>query len=396
MSKRKHIPLFKINIDPSAAGRAVRDVARSGFINEGVQVTELTHKLSEFLGSNKLVLTNSCTSALTLALHLSAVGPGDDVISTSMTCVATNTPIVTSRANVRWADIDRTTGMLTAESVKRCMTDRTKAVIVVAWAGLVPDLESIKKVCADRDVRLIVDAAHAFGASCDDSHMHDHADFVCYSFQAIKHFTTGDGGALICANDDDYRRAKRLKWFGIDRDGTKDASGNWKSKQWDVPIEEAGYKFNMNNVAAAIGLSNLKTIGNVLGRHLVNSMMYNAGFAQEFSDRSIEPTLSTLKTTPGSIPSYWVYPIVLNERSTVDRDTLLQRLNSDGIGAGVVHVPNHYYEAFENRSSIDPAGLHETEAFSRSQLNLPCGAWVKETDVARIIKKVVDITTEKP
>jgi len=386
----RSLPLFKVNINPSAAAAAVRDVAKSGFINEGVQVTQLTEFLSRRLGSQKLLLTNSCTSAITLALYLAGVRCGDDVVSTSMTCVATNTPIVTSGAYVVWADIDPTTGMITAETVESVITDRTKAVIVVAWAGLVPRLSELKKLCSDRGIALIVDAAHAFDADCGSTKMHEHADFVCYSFQAIKHFTTGDGGALVCADDDDFARAKKLKWFGIDRDYSKDAEGNWKAKQWDVPVDEAGFKFNMNNISAAIGLMNLRNIDSVISAHRQNAKRYTKLFKQRFKALGIEPTVKTLNVDPETTPSYWVYPLTITDKSTVTRDELISELNARGIGAGVVHVPNHHYKAFER---YDKYELPNTLEFSDKQFNLPCGKWVTNADVKTIVDAVITITT---
>ena len=150
--------------------------------------------------------------------------------------------------------------------------------MVVAWAGTPPDLIGIKNVCDRHGIKMILDAAHAFDAHFDGRPIHEFADYTCYSFQAIKHFTTGDGGALICKDPEDYRRSKALKWFGLDRDRAKDENGNWKGQQWDVDILEAGFKYNMNNVSAAIGLSQLPHIDFILGKHRSNAALYDELF----------------------------------------------------------------------------------------------------------------------
>lgn len=221
-------PLFKVHIPTTDAISAIQNVFSGGFINEGEQVTELTQKLSEKLGSNKLLLVNSYTSALTLALKLAGVRAGDEVITTPMTCVATNTPIISLGAKIVWADVDPVDGMIDGNDVRKKITEKTKAVIAVAWGGSPPNLIMLQDICKMRGVKLILDAAHAFGAKFLGRNIVEFSDFACFSFQAIKHFTTGDGGALVCSNENDFKRAKALKWFGLDRDEAKDAKGNWK------------------------------------------------------------------------------------------------------------------------------------------------------------------------
>ena len=373
----KTYPLFKVHVSTDAALENIREVFESGFINEGTQVTKLTEELKHVLGSENLILVNSCTSAITLALRLAGVGPGDDVVSTSMTCVASNTPIATAGANIVWADIDPNTGMMTADTIHRALTSKTKAVIVVAWAGTPPDLEEIHRLCHNKNIKVILDAAHAFGARFKGIPVHGWADYTCYSFQAIKHFTTGDGGALVCANPNHHDRAKALKWFGLDRDKTKDEKGNWKGQQWDTDVVEAGYKFNMNNVAAAIGLSQLPHIEKIIEAHCVNALMYNTLFEQE--SVGICPT----HKDPQAQGTSWVYTVLLDDPSK--RDRVLKALNDEGILAGLVHVPNDSYTAFTSYRS-DLPGVRD---FASRQLSLPCGWWLEGKDIVHIYGRLM-------
>lgn len=378
----KTYPLFKVHVPAQEALAQIQEVFSSGFINEGEQVTRLTKGLEQALDAENIVLTNSCTSALTMALRLAGVGPGDEVITTPMTCVATNTPILNLGAKVVWADIDPNTGMIDPQSIMDKVTERTKAVIAVAWAGTPPNLWSLRKQCSALNLSLILDAAHAFEASYRGAPIHVWADYTCYSFQAIKHFTTGDGGALVCSQADDHRKAKAMKWFGLDRDKAKDAKGDWKGQQWDVDIEEAGYKFNMNNVSAAIGLSQLEHIPHILGRHRCNAALYDELFA---GMTSIRPA----RRPEGGSSSFWVYTMKINpERSALQRDELLAALNAEGIMAGVVHVPNDEYTAFRS-SKADLPGVRE---FSSNQLSLPCGWWLDDDDVRYIARRVKVLT----
>lgn len=378
----KTYPLFKVHVPVDEALAKIREVLESGFINEGVQVTQLTEAMKEGLDTENLVLTNSCTSALTMALHLAGVRPGDDVITTPMTCVATNTPITTMGANIVWADIDPTHGMIDPRDVVRKITPKTKAVMAVAWAGTPPELVSLLELCRRRGIKLILDAAHAFGAHYEGEPVHRWADFTCYSFQAIKHVTTGDGGALVCTDNEDHRRSKALKWFGLDRDRAKDEKGDWKGQQWDVDILEAGYKFNMNNVAAAIGLAQLDYIDDILGSHRVNAALYDTLFRDT---QSVKPA-----TRPdGAHSSFWVYPMTIDlEFCGVSRDSLLKLLNNEGIMAGIVHVPNDTYTAFDSSLTHLPG----TRVFSSTQFALPCGWWLTEDDIHHIARRVKELS----
>lgn len=384
----KTYPIFKVHVNVEGASSHLREVFRSGFINEGTQVIQLTKEVSAFLEAKNIILMNSCTSALSLALKLAGVSADDVVVSTPMTCVATNTPIIAAGARIRWADVNPAYGMVTPRTVEDAITDRygngghkPKAVMVVAWAGTPPHLDGIRKVCDEHEVKLILDAAHAFDARYEGKPIHEWADYTCYSFQAIKHFTTGDGGALICRDEDDYKRSKCLKWFGLDRDRTKDDNGNWKGQQWDVDIIEAGFKYNMNNVSAAIGLSQLPYIPEILRKHRENAALYD----ELFKDAS---GVKSNFRVAGAESSHWVYAMQVTDQSKLDRDELLKTLNALGIMAGVVHVPNDDYTCFQ-QFRADLPGVRQ---FAKNQFSLPCGWWLDETDVRYIAQRVKELT----
>ena len=378
----KTYPLFKVHVDQDSALRLIGEVLASGYINEGNQVTQLTHALQGRWGTENLSLTNSCTSALVLALRLAGVSHGDEVITTPMTCVATNAAISALGATPLWADVDPDSGMINVDDVVRLMNThpRAKVVMAVAWAGAPPDLDGLDFVRRSGR-KLVLDAAHAFDALYCGVPIHEWADYTCYSFQAIKHFTCGDGGALVCSDRADHVRAKALKWFGIDRDKAKDAAGDWRGKQWDVDIEEIGYKSNMNNVAAAIGLSQLPHIDRIISTHRRNSALYDAFF----SDCT---WLKHAKRPAGGVSSSWVYTVRLDpSRCTITRDEAISRLNEKGIAAGVVHVPNDAYSCY--RTPWVPRPLPGLKSFSDNQLSLPCGWWLERPDVEHVSREVL-------
>lgn len=381
--QKKTYPLFKVHVDVDAAMAKVREVLESGYINEGTHVTEFQREVAKVLGAEgRLVLTNSCTSALTVALRLAGVRPGDHVVTTPMTCVATNTPIKTAGAEVIWADIDPMSGMLTHDTISKAITTSTRAVIFVAWAGNPGKMDEIAHLCKKRGVKLIVDAAHAFGAEYSGGSISDWADFTCYSFQAIKHVTTGDGGAIVCREQADSERAKCLKWFGLDRDRGKDEKGDWKGQQWDVDIAEAGYKFNMNNLAAAIGLSQLPHVQKILDGHRRNGEAYRTLFN--------ETVLQPLTVSSVANSSSWVFTLLAPDSPDGSvRDKIVAKLNEEGIMAGLVHVPNDAYTCFQaNRADLP--GVRE---FGRRHFSIPCGWWISPDDAALIASRVIAVAS---
>lgn len=374
-----YIPLFKVHVPKAETLQGIAEVIDSGFINEGLQVTQLSKSLSLLLGVENIVLTNSGTSALTIALRVAGVGIGDEVISISMTCIASNTPIINLGAKIVWADIDPNTGSINPEDVRQKITSKTKAILFVAWAGNPCNLEALNVIGNEFGIPLIQDAAHAFGATWHDVSIANHADFTCFSFQAIKHFTTGDGGAIVCRNQETYFAARKLKWFGYDRESVKDEKGEWKGQRWDADIAEGsiGYKFNMNNLSAAIGLAQLGYIEEILESHRKNAAIIESLLEGH-------PDIQFLSIPHPAVSSHWVLTLRL-KRPILVRDNILENLNKQGIGAGLVHLPNHLYTAFAD-SRTDLPG---TDTFSSTQISLPCGWWVTEENCKNIAEALI-------
>lgn len=377
-------PLFKVHMPVEEALAAIRNVLESGFVNEGQQVTDFQNALVDFLGGRNLVLTNSCTSALTMAYKISGVGPGTEVITPAMTCVATNTPIVNLGAKIVWADIQPDSGSIDPTDIERKITDKTRAIVYVNWAGTPCDLEAIQSIGQTHGIPVIQDGAHAFGATWNGLPISDFADFTCLSFQAIKHLSSGDGGALICKDEQKFGLARKLKWFGYDRDAVKDERGEWKGQRWsaDIRPNEVGFKFNMNNISAAIGMAQMKHIGALLEAHRSNAATYNDAF---FDCAYIKP----LRVPAKAQSSYWVYTCLFTGSEEL-RNELIERLNAEGIAAGLVHLPNDMYSAFEEFK----ADLPGTAAFSASQISLPCGWWVSPEDCRFIATRVLGIAAQ--
>jgi len=372
MSKKiKNIPLFKVHM-PETVIDPLKEALFSGFINEGVQVSEFENKLKEWLGNSLTIATNSCTSSLTLALKIAGVGPGTEVITTPMTCVATNAPIRNLFAQAVWCDINPNTGNIDPEQIESKITDKTKAIMAVDWIGIPADLDRIKAIANKHGIKVIEDAAQAFGAKYKGKHIGSVSDFTCFSFQAIKHISTGDGGALSFLSEEDYKRGCKLKWFGIDRTATKDSAGNWRGSRWDCVIPEAGYKFNMNNVDAAMGLEQLKYADSIIQRHRDNAKYYLENL-KDVSGITLPDISEDVE------PAWWVFMLFAQKR-----DDLAKKLTEHGITNSLLHVRNDIYECFPGPKPQLP----NVEEFQEKELCIPCGWWISESDREHIVKVI--------
>jgi len=355
------IPLFKVFMDPEVEFK-VPEVLRSGYITQGPKVKEFEEELRRFLGTPALTV-NSATSALTLALRLSDVGVGDEVISTPMTCQATNVPIMAMGATPVWADINPRTGLIDPQSIKDRITSKTKAVMTVDWGGAPCDYDEIYKALAGTDIVVIEDAAHAFGSIYKREKVGSVADFTCFSFQAIKHLTTVDGGAMTAINQYNLERGRLLRWYGIDREA------NTKEFRGEIDVEEWGYKFHMNDVNATIGLSNIKNMPNILGRHWLNALVL---------ETNLNKDVYTL-TTPDydHLSANWLFTVLLPNSEV--REQFKAHMAKENIQVSQVHWRNDKMTTFKPFER-DLPGVDE---FSSRMICVPVHWGV---DINRVVK----------
>ncbi len=350
------IKLFNVHMPAEVDGPLLQTL-HSGRVTQGAKVDEFERMLSEWLAAPHVVTTNSCTSALTLALIVADVQPGDYVITTAMTCTATNLAILAVGAMPVFADVDQYTGLISPDSVHRLIGIGAKAIMAVDWGGASVDTKALMLLATRMGVKLIVDSAHSLGTE-HESEPH----FRCYSFQAIKFITTGDGGALICRDAEDAKRARRLRWFGIDRDDT-----SLKSRI-DQDITEAGYKFHMNDIAATIGIVQMPFVNSVISRYLHNAAIYNA----ELSEYFIKPAKSS-----------WLYTILLPNESL--RDKFAAYMIAHDIEVSQVHKRNDWYTVFEE-SAMNGMPMRGLDKFSSQMICLPVHSALSDDELARVIK----------
>jgi len=375
------IPVFKVLMSPEA-GDAVAAVLASGYIGQGDRCEELEQAFGAAVDAPEPPLfVNSCTSAIDLALHLIGVGAGDEVITTPITCTATNTHIPHRGALISWADVDPLTGNLDPRSVAQLVTPKTKAIIAVDWAGRPCDYAGLRR--AAPGIPIIQDAAHAFlakqhGRSIAYGAHYEHAgyvphggDYVCWSTQAIKHLTTGDGGFLQ-APAEQMERARLLRWYGLNRRSGAD----FRCAQ---DITEIGYKYQNNDIAAAIGLANLP-----LAQEAVTLCRDNAAYYTRWLANL--PGIEYPDYDPGC--SYWLFTLVV-----ADRPAFMVHLAEAGISTSQVHARNDKHSAFKAVSNSRIA-LPGVDAFDAGQVAIPVGWWLSQAERAHIAATVRDWSTQ--
>lgn len=366
MMERNIIPLFRPFIAPRAELLpALEATLYSGRIAEGPRVAEFEQAFGKFIGNPNCVAVSSCTAALHLALSLAGVKPGDSVISTAMTAEPTNLAILHAGGRIVWADVEAGSGNASRRGlVLASMATRPvpNVAVVVDYGGVPVDVPALASFM-DSGV-VIEDAAHALGATLNGRQVGNLADYVCFSFQSIKHISTGDGGMLVCQNPDDVARAKRLRWFSIDRNAPRT----------EMDISEIGYKYNMNDITAAIGLVQLRHAAEVVEAHRVNAAFFDAAF------RDV-PGLETVKPPPNSNPSWWFYTLLTDRR-----DELEAHLQAKGVQCGRVHRRNDWHSVFKASNRPLP-GL---ELFWNRMLHIPCGWWLTDEDRERIVEAIME------
>lgn len=364
------INLFAVHM-PAAIDKPFLSTLHSGYIGQGARVEEFEQKLASYIGNKNVLSLNSATSGLELALHLAGVDRDTEVISTPMTCMATNTPIISRGAIPIWADIDPETGLIDPLDVERKITGKTRAIMAVHWGGLPCDLEALADISARYAIPVIEDAAHALGATFKGRKIGNNTSFASvFSFQAIKHITTGDGGAIFLTLGDSYRRGKLLRWYGIDREGER------KDMRCEEDVVEAGWKFHMNDLAAQLGIVQMDYIDGILKAHKENAKFYYESLAGV-----VEPAWNASFAFENS--AFWLYTILCQDEQ--ERFEFMDHMKQQGIQVSQVHARHDTHTAFQKYLKSPLPGVDE---FCARQVSIPVHWALTENQKDHIVKSI--------
>jgi perosamine synthetase len=357
------IPLIKPYIPhPNKLMPKIEQTLYSGYIAEGEITYKFEDELASLLGNSYCLSLNSGTAALHIALLLIGVGKEDEVISTALTAEPTNTTIALTGAKVVFTDVDYNTGLICPEAIEANITERTKAIMVVHYAGMVCDMDRINEISKKYKIPVIEDAAHAFLAKYNNEYIANNSNYTCFSFQAIKHLTTVDGGLLCLKNEEEYNRARRLRWFGLDK----------KVARLESNITEAGYKYHMNNVNATVGLVQLQELDKNVFKYIENG---------KFFDDNLKDIrgLTLIPYYKNTEPSYWLYTMKVERR-----DDFIHMMTENGIAASPLHLRNDRHQVFKAQN----AHLPNLDKFYDEFVHIPCGWWVTEADRVKMINVI--------
>jgi len=361
------IPFFVTHISKTANEQVGR-VLDSTLLSEGKLVSDFEKEIEQRLGIKNAVAVNSGTSALHLGLVCGCIQPGDEVILPSQTFIASGLSIFQAGAVPVFADIQYETGNLDPNSIREHITSRTRAIMPVHWGGTPCDMDEIQQIAGENGLWVIEDAAHALGAGYKGRPVGSISRFTAFSFQAIKHLTTGDGGLLSCLHVDDYDEARRRRWFGINR--AESPMSFLGEREYDV--SDIGYKYHMNDYAAALGLANLEDLDFILARRREIAARYRSALKNVVG-------VQLLKDCNDRKSASWLFNFHVEKR-----ESFIRALKDRGIPASVVHLGIHKYSVFNQQNKHLP----NQSRFDQSQISIPVHQKLGDDDVQMIIEAI--------
>lgn len=331
------IPLFYPHI-PARAKDEVLDTLSGRWIGQGPKVERFEKKFKElFLGNHEALSVGSGTDALHLAYLLAGVKSGDEVLVPSFTCTATNIPLLYIGAKPVFIDINQETMNLDVNDIEHRITSKTKAIVCVDYGGVPNDYDRLNEICKKFNLKLISDAAHSLGTQYKNKYSCQLADYTIFSFQAIKTITTGDGGMVAIKDPKQLPLAKRLRWFGIDREAKQGGV-------WENDIVDIGYKYQMNDIAAGMGLAALEEIDKVITYRNELFKKY------ENSIKTDRVKIVGKSADKDYFSSSWLITIIVDN----DRVGLMKKLRENGVESAQVHYRNDRYSIFGGRRNDLP------------------------------------------
>jgi dTDP-4-amino-4,6-dideoxygalactose transaminase len=361
----KKIVLFHPYV-PEEAKDAVRKVLDTRWIGQGPQVDVFEEDFEDkFSSPHKAVAVGSGTDAIHLAYILAGIGEGDEVICPVFTCAATNIPLLYQKAKPIFADINKEDMNISVDSIRHLISDKTKAIVTVDYGGMPCDYKEIQNIASEYKIPVIEDACQAHGASYMGEPVGSFSDYTAFSFQAIKLITTGDGGMLTIGDESQLNDSRIIRWFGIDRRAKLES-------KWDNNIVNVGYKYQMNDIAAALGIAALKSFDEVQGHQRKIFNIYRDRLAG-IND------ISVIEEPHYKESSLWLTTVIVE-----GREALQKKLQEHNIESGQVHSRNDIYEVFGGRIGSCP----NMDDLEDKYLILPNHMYVTGEDADRICKVI--------
>ncbi|WP_379145987.1 DegT/DnrJ/EryC1/StrS family aminotransferase [Paenibacillus sp. sgz500992] len=383
IKREKFLPYCLPDITDEEINEVI-DTLKSGWLAKGPRTIEFEKKFASYVGAKYAVGMNSATAALHISLLAAGIGPGDEVITTSMTFSASANTIIHTGATPIFADINPNTGCIDPEEIVKKITPKTKAIVPVHYSGQSCDLDRIYQIADEYNLFVSEDAAHALYTQYKGNPIgYKPKGTVSYSFYATKNLATGEGGMLVTDNLEIADRARMLVTHGM----SKNAWNRYaKGGSWMYDIEEPGYKYNMFDLQAALGLVQLKRMEEMQNKRSDIADLYNNALSKV---RGIElPSIEENTTTH----SWHLYLIKINsEVVNIDRNQFIQELTERNIGTSVHFIPVHLMSAYRNRYGYKDGDLPLTEDWFENIISIPLYSSMSMEDANSVIEAIKDI-----
>ncbi|MDA8430355.1 MAG: DegT/DnrJ/EryC1/StrS aminotransferase family protein [Geobacteraceae bacterium] len=363
----------------------VVDSIRSGWLTTGPKTKRFEQEFAAFIGNNAVeaVAVNSATAGLHLALEAIGIGPGDEVITTTHTFTATAEVVRYLGADPVFVDIDAATFNLDVDQIERAITPQTKAIIPVHFAGLSCDMASILSIAGKHGLRVVEDAAHALPATCGGKMIGTLAsDAAVFSFYATKTITTGEGGMIVTANPEIAARCRTMRLHGISRD----AFDRYTSTKpgWFYEVVAPGFKYNMTDIAAALGIQQLKKAQLFQARRAEMATCYDEAL------RGLPVTLPP-HAPAGDSHAWHLYVLRLKPEAPVTRNRFIELMSEKGVGTSVHFIPLHLHPFWRERYHLMPEQFPHSQLLFEQSVSLPLYTKMTESDQKRVVTTIREI-----
>lgn len=383
-NQQKHIPFALPDIGEEEI-ELVTNCMRSGWMTTGPNAKQFESDFADYIGDGvQAVCVNSATSGLLLALEAVGVKDGDEVITTPYTFSATAMVCVHLGATPVLVDIEEDSFNLDAKKIEAAITDKTKAIIPVHFAGLACNMEAIINIARKHDLKIIEDAAHALPCTSNGQLIGSlDTDATIYSFYATKTITTGEGGMIVTKNKDIAKRCRTMRLHGISKDVFDRYTSN--KPNWYYEITAPGFKANMTDIAASIGIAQLKK---------ANDFQKKRQYIKEQYYKNLKDLPITLpkESEKGDIHSWHLFVIRLNENAPISRDEFIEKMASDyQIGCSVHFIPLHFHPFWQEKLGVNENSFPIAKTSFENAVSLPIYTKMSDEDIQRVIEATKDL-----
>ncbi|KZR93743.1 UDP-4-amino-4-deoxy-L-arabinose--oxoglutarate aminotransferase [Synechococcus sp. MIT S9509] len=354
---------------------------RSGWVTTGPKAKQFESDFAAFLGGSvEAIAVNSATAGLHLGLEAIGIGPGDEVITTTHTFTATAEVIRYLGAHPVFVDVDPDTLCIDVHAVEQAITSSTRAVIPVHFAGRSANMPHLLALAKQYDLKVIEDAAHALPTTCDGDLIGTlHSDATVFSFYANKTITTGEGGMLVTRNHEIAKRARVMRLHGINRDAFDRFTSKFPS--WYYEVIAPGFKYNMTDIAASIGIHQLKKANVFQQKRAHCAALYDEAL-------STLPIIRPPHAPSGDVHSWHLYVIQLDDEACLSRDSFIERMFEQGIGCSVHYIPLHLHPYWRDNYQLRPEMFPNSQRIYERTVSLPLYSRMNESSAARVIDGV--------